>query len=59
MIMDTNKLVEHLLTKCHLTEDDFLSGTAFYYMAGRFPNLTIAQCADAVQIIRNKIISSL
>lgn len=55
--MDTNKLVEHLLTS-RLIKNDFLTATVFFYLAGRFPDLTIAQCADAVEIIRDRLISN-
>ncbi len=57
-MMDTDKIVEHLLTVRHLSEDDFYRPTVFYYLAGRFPDLTISQCVDAVGLIRKRIISN-
>lgn len=53
--MDTNTLAECLLTECNLIESDFFGSAAFFYLSGRFPELTIAQCADAISTIRRRI----
>lgn len=53
--MKRNDIIETLL-KSNLKEDDFYNSSVFYYLAGRFPDLTISQCVDIVDTVREKFI---
>lgn len=42
------------LESSDLKEEDYFDSSVFYYLSGRFPDLTISQCTDIVDIIRQK-----
>lgn len=42
------------LFESHLKEEDFFSTSVFYYLAGRFPDLTINECVDIVDQARKE-----
>lgn len=48
--------VINLLEKSHLEKGDYFDSTVFYYLAGAFPDLTIARCAEVVDIMRQRFI---
>ncbi len=53
--MDKSKILKELLKATHLKEDDYYNSNVFYYLAGRFPELTIAECADIVTDARQEL----
>ena len=53
--MNINDVVAELLQEKHLKEDDYYSGCVFYFLAGRYPEFTIAQCADIVTCARKEL----
>ncbi len=46
------EITEKIIFESHLKENDYFDTNVFYYMAGRFPDLTISQCADIVNRLR-------
>lgn len=56
--MDIEKLANDLLEKSHLTIDDYFSGTVFFYLSGRYPDLTISQSADIVELVRKEFLDN-
>lgn len=48
--------VINLLEKSHLEKVDYFNSPVFYYLAGAFPDLTIAQCAEVVDIMRQRFV---
>lgn len=56
--MSTDEIIE-IIKKSHLKTEDYFETTIFYYMAGRFPNLTICECTEIIEEIRNKIINEI
>ncbi len=53
--MNISEIAKEIL-ESHLKEDDYFDTTIFYYLSGRFPDLTIKQCTDIVDYLRKKII---
>lgn len=53
--MNTNKIAEDIYKKSHLTKNDYFDSNVFYYISGRYPDITIEQAANVVENIRNKI----
>ena len=54
--MNINDIVEELFQVKHLKRNDYFSGCIFYYLAGRYPEFTIAQCADIVSCACQKLV---
>lgn len=48
-----NDLALYLVSLENFSKDDLYSSSLFYYLADRFPDLTIRQCVDAVQCLRD------
>lgn len=51
--MKMNEILRDLF-ESHLKEEDFFSTSVFYYLAGRFPDLTINECVDIVDQARKE-----
>lgn len=49
------KRLESALKEERLRREDFFNGTVFYFLAGRFPNLSMEMCCDAVVEVRDKL----
>lgn len=54
--MTINQISEFILKKSNLKEDDYFDTTIFYYLAGRFPDLTIKECMEVVDLLRQNFI---
>lgn len=52
--MDKNKIVQDLFGESHLVKDGFLSTCVFFYLAGRYPDLTIKQAVDVIELARKE-----
>lgn len=51
---ELNEIVKIVCEESGVREDDYFSSPIFYYLAGRFPNLTISQCVEIVNRVQNK-----
>lgn len=40
----------------HLKTEDYFTSVIFYYLAGRFPDMSIDRCARIVDMIRQTIL---
>lgn len=56
-MMDINKILKGLLEKSHLNESDYFNSNVFFYLAGRYPDLTIEQAVHVVELAREKLVS--
>lgn len=54
--MDIEKIAKELLEKSHLTKEDYFNGIVFFYLSGRYPDLTIRQSTDIVEFAREKLL---
>lgn len=52
--MDINKIPKDILGEPHLVRNGCLNADVFFYLAGRHPELTIAQAVDAVKLAREE-----
>lgn len=54
--MKINEIVKTVYDS-HLKEDDYFDSAIFFYLAGRFPDLTIKQCTEVVEQIRDNLLN--
>lgn len=52
-----DELAEKIIEFSHLSEDDMFTTVLFYYLAGRFPEMTIAEAASLSDEIRSKLLN--
>ncbi len=52
--MDINGVLKAILGEPHLVRNGCLDTDVFFYLAGRYPELTVAQAVDAVKLAREK-----
>ena len=52
--MNINEIVKIIVSETHLKEDDYFDASVFYYLSGRFPDLTINQCINIVDRLRKE-----
>lgn len=52
--MKTEKIINNLRENQSLKEEDYFKSAVFYYLAGRYPDLSISQCADIVDQLRKE-----
>lgn len=50
--MSVDEIVGLVRCEMFLKEDDYFDASVFYYLSGRFPDLTISQCVDVVNCLR-------
>jgi len=51
---EVDEIVKIVCEESGVREEDYFSSPIFYYLAGRFPNLTISQCVEIVNRVQNK-----
>lgn len=54
--MEILKNLRLLLEEGELKEDDFFDASVFFYLSGRYPDLSIYRCVEVVQHIRKDIL---
>ncbi|MEZ3435702.1 MAG: hypothetical protein K1W34_14000 [Lachnospiraceae bacterium] len=54
--MDLNKIAKDVFEKSHLCEKDYFETSVFFYLSGRYPDLTIKQAVDVVELLRDEMI---
>lgn len=56
--MSKDEIIE-IIKKSHLKTGDYFETAIFYYMAGRFPDLTIYECTEIIEEIRRRIVDEI
>lgn len=56
--MKTDEIIKILHGESDLKPDDYFDTSVFYYLAGRFPDLTIRQCTEIIGKIREDVIET-
>lgn len=51
--MNISEIVK-IVSESHLKRDDYFDAAIFYYMSGRFPDLTISECVEVVDRVRKE-----
>lgn len=52
--MRKNRILENLLKESQLFNGGFLGTDVFFYLAGRYPELTIEQAVNVVKLAREE-----
>lgn len=52
--MDLNKIAEDVFKNSHLHKDDYFETSVFFYLSGKYPDLTIRQTVDVVKLLWDK-----
>lgn len=50
--MSVDEIAALVRREACLKEDDYFDASVFYYLSGRFFDLTISQCVDVVNCLR-------
>lgn len=53
--MTDREIADCVFETSKLTMEDYFTSSLFYYLAGRFPDLTISRCADVANLIRKSV----
>lgn len=53
--MTDREIMDHIFGS-HLKTEDYFTSVIFYYLAGRFPDMSIDRCARIVDMIRQTIL---
>lgn len=53
--MEINEILKVLYKESHLLKGCFMGTDVFFYLSGRYPELTIGQAVDVVKLAREKV----
>lgn len=49
------EIVKQVMTESHLRYIDYYESGCFYYLSGRYPDLSISDCVDVIDMIRDRL----
>ena len=54
--LKTDEIIKIVYEESGLIREDYFNTTVFYYLSGRFPDLTIRQCTEIITQIHDKML---
>lgn len=49
------EIVKQVMAESQLRYVDYYEAACFYYLAGRYPDLSISDCVDLIDMIRDRL----
>lgn len=52
---EMREIVKEVMEESRLRYIDYYGSTCFYYLGGRYPDLSISDCVDLIDMIRDRL----